>query len=66
MSRKLQAVKLRFNDGEEHVFIGPAILSEGEDTYGIESIDFSNQLEYDSTLSLEDLWLMVQQPNAIH
>lgn len=64
--KKLQAVRLRLSDGQTHLFFGPAVLRENDDDTVIESIDFSGHFEYESDLSLSDLWLLVQNEEVRH
>ena len=66
MARKLQAVRVKLNDGQEHIYFGPATVPVDDATLGIESIDFSNQFEYEGSMSLNDLWLLVQNENRVH
>ena len=66
MNRKLQAVRLTLDDGQKHVFFGPAVLPEDREDLHIESIDFSNPFDYEESLSLKDLWLLMQKDNQVH
>jgi len=64
--RKLQAVRFRLSDGQSHMFFGPAVVPEDDADNVIESIVFSNHFECESTLSVSDLWLLVQNDGVRH
>lgn len=69
MTRKLQALRLTLDNGEQVVFFGPPTFTDLEERPpGIDSIAVSNQFEfeYEDRLSADDLWLLVQASSRTH
>lgn len=62
--RKLQAMRVTFENGRQMYYFGPAGFDELPK--GIASLEFSDDIDLDPSMSVRDLWLLAQSAETMH